>query len=130
MDQVSESEHVRHWQYLVIYVLIRPVENCPFGYPRVAAFMDSDDNFMIYRRFGFLYSRVLLDKQDELREMEADLDSIDQSDAQGLKTARTCLQSRSKDNRCNDVNDENTRRALLRKAEKVLYTYGEADVLN
>ncbi len=87
--------------------------------------MDSDDNFMIYRRFGFLYSRLLLDKQDELRRIEWDLDSIDKRDANGSQRARKCLQSRSKDDSINDVNDANTRRALLQKAERKLYTYGE-----
>ncbi|KAL8942350.1 MAG: hypothetical protein Q9216_001732 [Gyalolechia sp. 2 TL-2023] len=58
-------------------------EDCPLGYPKVAVFMDSDDNFMIYRRFGFLYSRVLLSKQDELRRLEEDLDALDRSDASG-----------------------------------------------
>lgn len=101
------------------------MEECSLGYPRVAAFMDSDDNFMIYRRFGFLYSRLLLDKQDELRRIERDLDSIDERDANGSESARKCLQSRSKDDSNNDVDDAYTRRALLQKAERRLYTYGE-----
>ncbi len=87
------------------------MEECSLGYPRVAAFMDSDDKFMIYRRFGFLYYRLLLDKQDELRRIERDLDSIDKRDANALESAQKCLQSRSKDDSINDVNDSNTRRA-------------------
>ena len=34
----------------------------------LATFLDSDDCFMVYRRFGFLQSRRLLEKQEELRE--------------------------------------------------------------
>jgi hypothetical protein len=48
------------------------------GYPRLATFLDSDDNFMIYRRFGFLSTRLLLDQQDQLRLLEEELDNIDQ----------------------------------------------------
>lgn len=32
---------------------------------------------MMYRRFGFLQTRLLLYKQDELRELESDLDHLD-----------------------------------------------------
>lgn len=36
---------------------------------------------MIYRRFGFIQSRLLLDKQDELRELEKKLDKMDRIEA-------------------------------------------------
>ena len=36
---------------------------------------------MIYRRFGFLQSRLLLDKQDELRQLEEALDQMDRREA-------------------------------------------------
>lgn len=47
------------------------------GYPKLAVFQDSDPSFMIYRRFGFMSTRVLLDKQDELRMLEEQLDHYD-----------------------------------------------------
>jgi hypothetical protein len=53
------------------------VSQCWNGYPRLAAFLDSDDNFMIYRRFGYIQSRLLLDKGDELRRLENSLDELD-----------------------------------------------------
>lgn len=56
-------------------------QKCPEGYPRLAAFLDSDENFMLYRRFGFLQARLLLHKQDELRLLEQSLDGIDKYDA-------------------------------------------------
>ena len=57
------------------------VKSCPRGYPSLAAFLDSDDCFMVYRRFGFLQSRLLLEKQDELRELERKLDRLDTIEA-------------------------------------------------
>ena len=49
----------------------------PDGYPRLGAFLDSDDNFMLYRRFGYLQSRLLLEKQDDLRLLEEELGRLD-----------------------------------------------------
>ncbi|TVY68658.1 hypothetical protein LSUE1_G008301 [Lachnellula suecica] len=70
------------------------VEQCPEGYPRLAALLDSDENFMLYRRFGFLQARILLNKQDELRELEKDLDRMDKVDQ---KNSPGVLRSREKD---------------------------------
>ncbi|KAF7905680.1 hypothetical protein EAE99_012041 [Botrytis elliptica] len=47
------------------------------GYPQLAAAINSDEKFMFYRRFGFLQTRLLLNKQDELRALEARLDHKD-----------------------------------------------------
>ena len=35
---------------------------------------------MLYRRFGYLQSRVLLEKQDDLRQLEEQLDELDSSE--------------------------------------------------
>ena len=35
---------------------------------------------MVYRRYGYLQSRILLEKQDELRLLEEQLDAIDKSE--------------------------------------------------
>ncbi|KAL8952486.1 MAG: hypothetical protein Q9222_001589 [Ikaeria aurantiellina] len=101
------------------------VEECPSGYPKVAAFLDSDDNFMIYRRFGFLYSRVLLSKQDELRVLEEDLDSMDRWDASATEKTRKCLKSQTKDFARTDVEGRQTRKELLGVVERKLYEYGQ-----
>ncbi|KAG9194062.1 hypothetical protein G6011_04097 [Alternaria panax] len=49
------------------------------GYPNLAAFLDSDDSFALYRRFGYLQSRLLLRKQEELRTLEADLQATEKN---------------------------------------------------
>ncbi|MCJ1265888.1 hypothetical protein MMC22_005770 [Lobaria immixta] len=86
--------------------------------------MDSDDNFMIYRRFGFLYSRVLLQKQDELRAMEETLDEMDQRDSRESDKSRLALQSRVKDQKRTGTPGHQTRQELLRSTEEKLYDYG------
>ncbi|KAF2093525.1 hypothetical protein NA57DRAFT_48248, partial [Rhizodiscina lignyota] len=58
----------------------------PEGYPMLAAFLDSDENFMIYRRFGYIHARLLLEKQNELQELEnilGDMDNEDDSERPG-----------------------------------------------
>ncbi|KAL5418912.1 hypothetical protein PMIN03_000755 [Paraphaeosphaeria minitans] len=57
------------------------VSASPQGYPRLAAFLDSDESFMIYRRCGFIQSRLLLDKQDQLCELERKLEKMDRIEA-------------------------------------------------
>lgn len=59
------------------YLLNSTVQACPDGYPLLAAFLDSDDNFMHYRQFGYLQARLLLEKQNQLRLLEEDLDVLD-----------------------------------------------------
>ncbi|KAH9219760.1 hypothetical protein DL95DRAFT_482877, partial [Leptodontidium sp. 2 PMI_412] len=57
------------------------VEDHPSGYPRLAALLCTDDNLMLYHRFTYLQSRLLLHKQDEIRELERKLDRMDKADA-------------------------------------------------
>ncbi|RFU34107.1 hypothetical protein B7463_g2216, partial [Scytalidium lignicola] len=59
---------------------IRKFRDCRDGYPNLAAFLDSDENFMLYRRFGYIQARLLLSKQDQLRALEEDLDKVDKDD--------------------------------------------------
>ena len=56
------------------------MESSPEGYPRLAAFLDSDDNFMIFRRFGYIQTRLLLEKQARLLHLEQKLDQLDTQD--------------------------------------------------
>jgi len=78
--------------------VVRVLEHSPEGYPRLAALLDSDEKFMLYRRFGFLQARILLNKQDELRELEKDLDRLDKVD-EGKDPS--LLKSREKDDAAN-----------------------------
>lgn len=53
------------------------MNDSPKGYPNLAAFLDSDEGFAIYRRFGYLQSRLLLDRQEELRSLELKLERME-----------------------------------------------------
>ncbi|KAL8732197.1 MAG: hypothetical protein Q9166_002944 [cf. Caloplaca sp. 2 TL-2023] len=104
--------------------IVRKIDDCPLGYPKVASFLDSEDTFGIYRRFGFLYSRVLLSKQDELRRLEDDLDAMDSRDAKTSDKTRKCLKSRTKDFARASIDGAPTRKDLLQAIESKLYQYG------
>ncbi|KAG4442411.1 hypothetical protein IFR05_002113 [Cadophora sp. M221] len=101
---------------------LKAVEQCPEGYPRLAALLDSDENFMLYRRFGFLQSRLLLNSQDELRELEQHLDRMDKVD---YKKDHTLLQSREKD----DAATGRRKKLLLEIGEK-FKNHGTVQLLN
>ena len=57
------------------------MDDYPEGYGKLAAFIDCDPNFRIYRKFGWFHNRVLLYIQDELHELEQDLEGIDDWEA-------------------------------------------------
>lgn len=48
----------------------------------MAAYINSDDTFLIYRKFGRPINRVLLHLQEELTGLERDLDNLDNDDAE------------------------------------------------
>ncbi|KAF2142084.1 uncharacterized protein K452DRAFT_326613 [Aplosporella prunicola CBS 121167] len=47
------------------------------GYPRLAAFINSDEQFMMFRRFGYIQTRLLLEKQAKLMKLERHLNFLD-----------------------------------------------------
>ena len=86
--------------------------------------MDSDENFTICRRFGFIHSRLLLYKQDQLREMEEDLRNIDQRDSNDEDT-KNCLGQRDVDDARPKIGNRQTRKELLEALEKKVLEYGK-----
>lgn len=60
--------------------MVSKVDKFKKGYPNLATLLDSDENFMQYRRFGYLQSRILLQRQDELRVLEEQLETLDGKD--------------------------------------------------
>ena len=105
--------------------LIVPVEDYPTGYPKLSCFLDSDDAFMVYKRFGSVFSRLLLNKQDEISGMEAKLHGMDKMD--DTETNRQYLMSRALDVGRDEVPKAwrgETRPKLLKKLEKKTLEYG------
>lgn len=97
------------------------VDDHPEGYPQLAAFISSDENFLIARKYGFLRSRVLLYRQDELSVLENDLIALDDDDKMNRPLALT---SRKLDEET-DRDPVYSRKVLIQKIDDKLKEYGE-----
>lgn len=96
------------------------VDDHPRGYPQLSAFVNSDENFLIARKYGFLRSRVLLYRQDELSVLEKDLIALDDDDDEKRPIA---LQSRKFDEQT-DKDPVYSRKVLIKKIDDKLKEYG------
>lgn len=104
------------------------MENTPNGFPRLAAFQSSEANFSLYRSFSYLHSRVLLDLQDEIRELEKELDEIDWDN---FDDDPDRLRSREIDvTKAAGEGDARNRRVILREIKNKLMEYGEHMLLH
>lgn len=83
-----------------------------WGYPNPAIFQSSDEAFGLYRRFGYLQSRLLLEKQDALRVLENKLNRFDEDDMA------------ESNNRYSDIHPS-PREQLLAKIEEAFNSYGK-----
>ncbi|KAH0537576.1 hypothetical protein FGG08_005642 [Glutinoglossum americanum] len=98
------------------------VDSTPEGYPRLACFSASDQNFMIYRSFSYLHARCLLYIQDEIACLEQDLDELDEEeDAAVEEEVRLRLKCRGAEDWEGGVRGE-----LVRRIKGKLDEYGES----
>lgn len=99
----------------------RILENCPNGFPRLAAFQSSEANFSLYRSFSYLHSRLLLDLQDEITCLEKELDDVDWDDEGDNR-----LRSREIDvQKAEGEGDSRNRRQILAEIKAKLMEYDE-----
>ena len=78
--------------------------------------MNTDENFLMCRSYGFLHNRVLLYRQDELSQLEKQLIGMDDEDRE---TCPKRLQSRKTDESMDD-----SRKTLIHKIDEKLTEYG------
>lgn len=79
---------VRRGDAIEVKTRIRQLESCPLGYPRLAAFNASEQNFMLYRGFSYVHARLLLDLQTGIQVLERELDEFDNEDNTDEKRLR------------------------------------------
>ena len=87
--------------------------------------MNSDSDFLIARKYGFLQARMLLYHQDELSVLERNLVHLDYNDEQQRKFA---LRSRRIDEQL-DQDPVYSRKALIERIDVKLKQYGKDSIL-
>ncbi|KJY01544.1 hypothetical protein TI39_contig287g00019 [Zymoseptoria brevis] len=70
----------------------------PEGYSKIATFQSSDPNFLQYRKFGYLHSRVLSALQFDIEKLEKQLDKLDDFDKSSPNGDARKLSSLARDN--------------------------------
>lgn len=95
------------------------IDDHPEGYPRFAALLNSDENFLIARRFGLLHTRVMLYRQADLAQLESDLNALDREDAEDDDRALKGAKFLSRGKR------GSYRMELIAKIEEKLKHYGK-----
>ncbi|KAI4639403.1 hypothetical protein J4E93_009231 [Alternaria ventricosa] len=80
-EQRSRKKEENEMIKAIVAILKKPysveVSDFPSGYPLQAALQSSTHDFAIYRNFSYLHSRVVLELQDQLRELEGRLHMLD-----------------------------------------------------
>jgi hypothetical protein len=87
----------------------------------LAAVIESDANFLIFRKFGFLRTRMMVWHQDRLRELEDELRKLDKADYENSYNSRRALCDRAGD----DSRKPAKRRELFETLSGELQMYGE-----
>ncbi|TKA82965.1 hypothetical protein B0A55_01562 [Friedmanniomyces simplex] len=78
--------------------IVRVIEHNAVGYALIANFQSSDRNFLQYRGFLHLHSRVLLALQADIGYLETELDQMDQWDIEcGIHSRLACLRDKKRD---------------------------------
>ena len=80
---------------------------------------------MVYRRFGIVYSRLLLHKQDEMSRMEALLNAMDKTDSDGGNGQYLMSRVLDDERECIPNTFPDSRMQLMERLEKKALEYGK-----
>jgi hypothetical protein len=101
-----------------------PVDDLPNGYPRLAAFMGSDPDAMLFRGFATIHTRLLLHLQADIHVLEQELDEFD-----AMHGGETRLRSWDVDAakcRSEEAEGMRTRQNILEELRVKISHYGES----
>ncbi|MCJ1378890.1 hypothetical protein MMC17_001989 [Xylographa soralifera] len=110
--------HLRFWWKYTDDTIVPKVDKFPTGYPKLAAWIDSDPNYAEYRQYKYLRNRCLLYLQDKLAVLERRLSRLDEDDA--LEDSLV-LKSRERD----DEQSLPRRADLLAEVKNTIHEYDE-----
>ncbi|KAL9089565.1 MAG: hypothetical protein Q9159_002443 [Coniocarpon cinnabarinum] len=93
----------------------------------LAAFLSSSKEFLMFRNFSYLRTRLLLEQQDQLRQLEDSLLIADLEDSRGNEEAKLRLRNRAED--ISRETPENRRRSkIFEEAYKKFRQYDCGDI--
>jgi hypothetical protein len=94
------------------------------GWPRLAAFQNRSDSCAVYRRFGLLFCRVLLQLQAEITALEKELFQLDTKDEA----------NKDRHYRLRSIDDRKewdpAQRNILKQIRQKLSIYGETVIIS
>ncbi|KAL9078791.1 MAG: hypothetical protein Q9157_002274 [Trypethelium eluteriae] len=99
------------------------------GYPALAEYLGSDDRLMVFRRFSRLQARLILEKQDQIRLLEEEIDQCDDDDKLKDSLQRenpSRLQTRYRYN----AEEAEHRSKLFQRAEREFLEYAPEKLLS
>ena len=100
------------------------IDDHPMGYPRLGSFMNSDENFLLCRRYSLLHTRVMLYRQAELAQLERELLEFDQEDEEDRDRALKNVKFLGRGEKGDDRTD------LIKRIDEKLKEYGMSDLIS
>jgi len=91
----------------------------------LAAFLSSEPSFSLYRGFSYAHSRVLLDLQAQIVQLERELEQLDLFDSQNGRSGERRLTSKTQDDRRRRDDGKTSRAEILRDLREALKEYDE-----
>lgn len=65
---------------MIVYLGIDPINLYAKGWPQLAAFLNCEDNFAVYCRYGLVHCRLLVQLEGEIQKLEDYLNKLDEAD--------------------------------------------------
>lgn len=123
-DDVSPCDKVYEYNPDSELLLVNEYQR---GYPLQAAYQSSESSWSIYRGFSYLHARVILNVQEEIRLLEAQLEKLDMIHSCDDVTKKR-LRSRRDDleqGKADGEEGDSKRNTLLNKIRDKLLSYGK-----
>ena len=100
------------------------VDDATEGFPRLAALLNSNDSFTIFRGFGQCHARILVQLQVEITQLEKELQKLDKSDLEKEELEYRLRVTGYEEEGCNT-----TKKELFSELRAKLIEYGGSPVM-
>lgn len=108
-------------------MLTSAVDEYPRGYPRLAAFLSSTPDTLLFRNFLYLRTRLLLGQQNAVQKLEEELDAVDIEDSRGCPQQREALRrSAAQEHRLVSGLQRRSRSTILEETYMAIQKYGRS----